>query len=529
MAQRWPHIVVALALAGYLLISLPGLTVFPPVGEDEAWIAAAPYKLATQGVLGSDLFTGYYGMERHLFEHMPLFPLMQAGVFRLFGVGVAQMRALPLVCGLALLVVVFAVGRQIGGDRVGALAVVLMLLLRVADGDGQTGILVLDRARINRYDIAVPVFSLLALLTFNRAERDRRTSLYALTGLFTGLAGLSHLYGVFWLPVFAVVMIARRGWRTIAQGDLWFVFAGFAAAWLPWIAYVSAGWSDFAGQIRMNAGRFDLANPRFYIDNGLYGDGPISLAWLVRTIRALPLTRAGAWTVAIGAPIAIAAALRRGHESSPDVRALAVATLAQTAMFAALLNVKTVNYMIALWPLAALLLAWLGTWLWRRGHLVARLALVMLLGLIVQEGAVRVARSGAIARQVTPYDWYESEVAGCIPPGSLVLGLQRYWLGLRQFRYRSWLLPIDVTNLLYTDAPIGLEEALDRVNPDVVLVDRHIDELMTQAASLENANHRLHAGFEAFKMRRHATLTCVIRDHTYGTMQVYVVPRSLRP
>src|SRR5262249_59943835 len=74
---RCPHVVVLLALVAYLLATVPRLAVYPPIGEDEPWIAAAPYKLATEGALGSDLFTGYYGMERHHFEQMPLFPLLQ--------------------------------------------------------------------------------------------------------------------------------------------------------------------------------------------------------------------------------------------------------------------------------------------------------------------------------------------------------------------------------------------------------------------------------------------------------------------
>ena len=218
--RRWPRALLLLGLIAYLFATLPRLSVFPPVGEDEPWIAAAAYKLATQGVFGSDLFTGYYGMERHQFEQMPLFPLMQAGLFRLFGVGVAQMRALPVACGFILLLAVFAVGRQLGGDRVGVLAVVLMVGLRVAQGSGATGILLLDQARINRYDIAVPVFGLFALWTFDRGERDRRGFWYVLTGLFTGLSSLSHLYGLFWLPVFAGLLLARRRAHVFREADL---------------------------------------------------------------------------------------------------------------------------------------------------------------------------------------------------------------------------------------------------------------------------------------------------------------------
>ena len=87
-----------------------------------------------------------------------------------------------------------------------------MLVLRVAAGRDGTGILLLDSARINRYDIGVPVFGLMALMAFNRAERDRSDAWYTLTGLLTGLAGLTHLYGVFWLPIFAGLSIARREW-----------------------------------------------------------------------------------------------------------------------------------------------------------------------------------------------------------------------------------------------------------------------------------------------------------------------------
>jgi hypothetical protein len=46
-------------------VSFSYLDVFPPVGEDEPWIAGAPYKLATQGTYGSDLFSGYYGVDWH--------------------------------------------------------------------------------------------------------------------------------------------------------------------------------------------------------------------------------------------------------------------------------------------------------------------------------------------------------------------------------------------------------------------------------------------------------------------------------
>jgi hypothetical protein len=52
---------------------------------------------------------------------------------------------------------------------------------------------------------------------------------------------------------------------------------------------------------------------------------------------------------------------------------------------------------------------------------------------------------------------------------------------------------------------------------------------MMKAMGIEDPNHRLYIGFEAFKARRHAKLSCIIRDHRYGTMQIYWVPPLLEP
>ena len=516
--------IVAASLVIYFVMTLPRLGVFPPVGEDEPWIAAAPYKLATDGVLGSDLFAGYYGMERHHYAHLPLFPLAQAAIFKLAGVGVVPMRALPVAFGALLLCAVFVVGRQAGGDRVGAIAMALMVVLRITAGGAATGILLLDRARINRYDIAVPVFGLAALWAFNRWEYTRRRLWIAIAGSLAALATLSHLYGVFWLPLLVGLLIARHGRR--AHRDLIALAAGFAAPCLPWLAFIATGWTDFLGQMRMTAGRFDLLNPSFYVDNMFRGDGPISLGWAARTIASLPLTRIGTWTMLAGGAGACVAmlALTRRRDADPG-RTLAIACLAQTAMFAALLKVKIVAYMIALWPLWAVLVAWLAVRLWDRGAIAVRAALVALAVAVAGESSARAVTAWKNAGETGAYAWYESQIAGCIPPGSRVLGLQHYWLGLRQYPYRTWLLPILLAQPPAGETAIAFDAALERVDPDVVLLDRYIDDLMRTAADPRDPNHRLYVGFEAFKARRRVRVACVVRDHTYGTMQVLTVPR----
>ena len=61
---------------------------------------------------------------------------------------------------------------------------------------------------MNRYDIAVPVFGLMALWSFNLARARGWGLMFFTAGLFAGLSTLSHLYGIFWMVV--LLRVARR-------------------------------------------------------------------------------------------------------------------------------------------------------------------------------------------------------------------------------------------------------------------------------------------------------------------------------
>src|SRR5260221_14598741 len=116
--------------------------------------------------------------------------------------------------------------------------------------------------------------------------------------------------------------------------------------------------------------------------------------------------------------------------------------------------------MIAIGPRGVLLLVWLGVWLWDRRPLAGCVVLLPLLALVVTEGTSRVGHAQSMARLATPYDFYEAEVATCIPPGSMVLGFQHYWLGLRQYPYRTWLLPLNFAYPGYYHEPMSLDQAI---------------------------------------------------------------------
>lgn len=528
--RRRSIVLVIAAILLFCAISVDHLGSWPPVGEDEPWVAAAPYKLVTQGVYGNDLFAGYYGSEHRLYNLVPLYPMMLAGVFQLGGVGVEQMRLLPVAFGSALLIILFIVGRQILDTRVAMLSVGMMLLLCLTASSIGTGIPLFDVARINRPDIVVPVFGLLGYYFFNRGEQRNELWSYLLAGMMIGLSALCNLYGAFWLPALLVLLLLRRGWRLLRQPEPYMMLAGFCiTSLLPLAIYLAPGWRDYRGQSQVFAGRFDVLHARFYLDNLLHEFERFKQLGLVRRSGAIDWLRPGGWMVVVAVPLALVIMLRRGHTARYDgAFSVAVVLLVQSLLFALLLSNKSFSYFIALWPLVLLSIAWLGIRLWERSqHRSIRIALlVALLALVVLEGALRIRSSHIAATEATPYESFESRVAAYIPHGSRVLGLQRYWLGLRQFEYRSWVLPILLSEPGYYHEPLSLDGAIERIAPDVILIDRHMRKYLDEIANIESPRHRKYEEFRRYMQRHPATLVGTVEDSTYGRMEIYRIRNS---
>jgi hypothetical protein len=205
-----------------------------------------------------------------------------------------------------------------------------------------------------------------------------------------------------------------------------------------------------------------------------------------------------------------------------EVVSLGVSAAVQAILFLLLLKVKTFNYMIAIWPLGALMIAWVAIRLWDETGRLTRALMITLAVLAMLEAGSRIGHAGALATSITPYDSYEQRIAGCIPPRSRVLGFQHYWLGLRQFPYRSWLLPLNEANPDFAADPLPFDQAIDRVQPDVLLLDRYFIDLLRETQDPASHYHHIATGFAAFAARHRLEPSCTVVDATYGDMQVLV-------
>lgn len=119
-----------LFLAGYLflytLISGSFLTVFPFVHSDEVWLAG----------LTRDMQSGGFGTTESFFDLKPriphaikiLFHVIQMVYIRLFGFDIQSVRLLSLTAGLICLVLVFLIGKELGGRYCGFGLMILVSL-----------------------------------------------------------------------------------------------------------------------------------------------------------------------------------------------------------------------------------------------------------------------------------------------------------------------------------------------------------------------------------------------------------------
>jgi 4-amino-4-deoxy-L-arabinose transferase-like glycosyltransferase len=469
------HLVLGVLLCWYALATLPGLGEVPPPGRDEAQITAAAWKLASQGVYGQDMYTGYYRSEAHVVEFMPVYPLLLSLGLRTFGPGPASARLVSVLCGLAALLLTYRLGLRLRDRATGLAAVGVACVLRLSQAPSSSGIPFVDLVRQVRFDALVPVLMLAALLAFLAAwERPAPTGFFG-SGLLLGLATLTQPYAAALLPALAVT----AAWRSRGTALRWLglVGLGWLVALAPWVAYCLTDLEALRGQQLVNAagGRFDLARPSFYWDN-LLAERFRYAPWFGHALTGFAEPRLGPWLVLAGLPAGLLLlASRARHLQALAERGVLCATLAVGGVMALLMTEKRPEYALAVLPLGALAVAVALTGAWRAAGGRARWVLALLLAAAGIESAIGVAGQLGRSRRAGAYAGFTSALARVVPSGALVMAPHQYWFGFTRHRFRSLDLPFLLSNPLHSDRPLSMQAAMDRVAVEYVVVDRLVE------------------------------------------------------
>jgi 4-amino-4-deoxy-L-arabinose transferase-like glycosyltransferase len=475
--RGWTWVLLGLVVAAYLWAELPYLDQYPLFNYDEGEIMAPAYKLVTRGILGTDLLTGFYRAEAHLYYLMPLYPLLMGAVFRVLGAGIWQARLLSVLSGLAGVLLTFVLGWYLHDRAVGLMAAAVLCLLQLGLSSSNSGLPFVDIARVARNDILVPVWGLLGSLCFLWAhDRGARWAYLASGACFT-LAALSNAFGALFLPFFVVCLLWADGLAALRRLPLYLILLGCLLAGLPWLLYVSRDVAGFVGQmtIQSSRNRLDFFSPAFYWQN-LISERFHYASWVGDHFSRPRLwPRAGIWVLALAVPTAIVLLARRLWRERRLADIFTFVSLPLLALLLALTtNLKIYGYLALVMPFLALQVAFGIVGLWRalgRARPAPRAAMAVGLALALIEGQMGVIRNLQTARSVTSYEQLMAPIAASLTPGARVLATHAFWLGLRPAMVLSLNLPFYFSNPGYGAERMPLPVAMAQLKPDYILAD----------------------------------------------------------
>lgn len=522
--HAWARLFVLVMLLAFWVISLPGLDRFPPLHNDESTILAPGLKLFTRGVFGLDMYTGFYQQEQIYLEIPPLMSGLQGLSASLLGVGVWQMRFLPIVLGMLTMALTFAVTCRLANSAVGMLAVFFLLFWQWTPPGLPflgSGVPLVDVSRLARYDILVAPLGLGAFWAWMHARRTGWAGYDFLSGLLVGLAGLANVYGVFWLPALLLANVltwspGMSGERARVQtAPIGWLVLGAALPWLGWGAVALTHWDSLTGQFVKHStdGRLDLLSPAFYLSNLLNEVHRYHLG------ARDPATfgRAGFWLLVLGVPLGVTWLIWRIRRGDRQALWLIVPLLTIPFLLGLLINLKRFYYLIAVAPLFAIVLAWACLRLLRVSRFYLRLIVVIALAITMGQGGQGILQMQRTAGQVKAPGQFYLGLRDLVPASALrVYGPHEYWFAFHDREYRGFVLP-----LLLSRAQSGsFSAAMQEIAPQVILLNPYLTDVL---ARMDRCGEppSCHDQFWQFMTTHRATLLAEIPDYQGQPVQIY--------
>jgi hypothetical protein len=491
------------------------------VGGVEVLTLSASHKLATTGVLGSDLATGLYDADRRFFLNLPVQNLLQAAVFSVWGTGIWQARLPSLVAGVALIGLLGWFALRSFGWSVAVLTAVMLVFWRSNLIGTEPRPPLLALAQSGRYDlVVVALFWTTILLVHQSLVRPRRATAL-LAGVCAGLAVLTQFYGI---AAVALMFIAyamqwrRRTWREAVPR--WSAL-GCLLTLLPYGVFVLFNLEAFTRQAALHGPRVEFFDARFWMSNLAHESSRYLAVTEPSALTPGQLPLLGPWMFWLAAipgivPL-ITASRGTGVEKALPWLSLAV----PFAVLALVEQTKAVLYTSLIVPSLSLSLACTFDMMLRGRSVrhrfprrVIQFASAFLIGILIIEGWRGYRASLHESHNVTAYLDIGRRIDSHMPNDRVVLGPWRWWWALDGHRYFAvsgfWLQSRRVP--IGGDHPSLRDEAKVKA-ASYLLVDRHFrgDLDRTVPAYREEAVRFIEGC---------SVVVGVIDDATYGKIEV---------
>lgn len=524
----------------FLLFAATDLQNFRPVSADEVSIMAVSHKLANQGILGSDLETGFFNADQHFFVNLPAQHVWQAIVFRLFGTGVTQARWVSLFFAVALIWLLGWVSWRWFGLGTAVITTFLLVFWRSYLTGDYPGLPFLAVARSGRYDVGAVwwMWSTIALFSWT-LKRPSRPKAFLL-GMLMGLAALSQFFSTFIVPFIFLAWWGWEGKKLFRMKVFWWMVAGFALVMLPYICLVAFNWHDFIGQLgTYHKDRTSFGSLDFWYSNILNEPKRYASVWSsAKMVVQTGLSSLGAYGAVFfflfTIPCLVVLGLQFKNNRQQSHYLLGGSLLVTILLLTLVERTKVPLYAIPLWPSICLVVGWgiantlrwvyeSEWWIGRR--IAVGLVMVTILGLMLIDSA---AAYGIDWRQrgiVSPYLTIGQQIEAHLPPNSRVLGDNRWWWALHQHPYYS------LTSTLFQSRAVFMSTG--ELPPFASYIQKNDIDAILLNRNFEGDFYSFPPGFrEQFYtyLTVCTQLEAELQDKTYGLIQVYTVPkRSSHP
>lgn len=237
-------------LAVYLGLAIAGVRTVMP-WSDEAWFSSPALNLLTKGYMGTSVLdpTSSWrtnvltGINQYTYWIVPLYPLAQAGWYKLVGFSLYSMRLLSVGWGLVALLAWYGIMKALSGDRRVALLTVALLAI-----DFQF----LWSASVGRMDMMCAALGQAGLAAFLLLRPNHFPLAVLVSQSLVAASGLSHPVGLvaFVELLFLLLYYDRTRIRLVHVGIAAIPYLVGTAGW-GW--YISKNPSYFVAQFGGNA------------------------------------------------------------------------------------------------------------------------------------------------------------------------------------------------------------------------------------------------------------------------------------
>jgi 4-amino-4-deoxy-L-arabinose transferase-like glycosyltransferase len=216
-----------------------------PPSNNEAWFANPAVDLLARHMMGTPVLgeTGTWlaGVDQHTYWTMPMYGLVQAPWYFIFGFNIITQRLLTFCCGLALLVCIYWLVRKLSTEWAAVLSVVLI------GCDYQF----VKQSGLGRMDILCALLGFAGLALYVNLRETRFREAVLLSNTAAAASCMTHPCGMLGLTSLWAVMFyldrKRLTWREIG-----FAATPYVAALALWGVYISRAPADFLTQMQGN-------------------------------------------------------------------------------------------------------------------------------------------------------------------------------------------------------------------------------------------------------------------------------------